>query len=397
VKTIQKPISVWEYLLAWFDSVKRDLPWRGTKDPYAILVSELMLQQTQVQTAIPFYKRFMERFPDLESLAIATEEEVLRHWAGLGYYRRGRNLHCAARAILLEHGGSVPANKAKLLSLPGVGEYTAGAILSIAFDQAVPLVDGNVERVLARFFAMNKDLGTTEGRKAVWKLAAELVPSVHAACHNQALMELGATICLPTQPKCQDCPLASKCQAHLHGKTMELPIKSRRSRHEKILEAVLLVECEGHWLLTNMNEEGLYPGLWQFPWVWRHEQETEHSHGLISPHPNPPPQGGREKKTPSWASWRPVFQPLVDLTGISLNTVHKVKTTRHAVTFRSIHTTFFRIQTPAPCAVPNNHFRWISAERLDREALPSYQKKALNLLFIPMTQEKLGNPSGDSE
>ncbi len=355
MKRVHRSASLWRNLLTWFDSVRRDLPWRGTKDPYAILVSELMLQQTQVQTVLPYYQRFMQRFPDLCTLALASQEEVLRYWSGLGYYRRGRNLHRAAQTILSEHGGTIPSEKGQLLSLPGIGEYTAGAVLSIAFDQSVPLVDGNVERVLARFFAMDKDIATPEGKKTIWKLAESLVPAARPGCHNQALMELGATVCLPTHPKCQECPLSGECQALSLGKVLELPIKTRRTQREKVLEAVLLVECEGQWLLTNRNEEGLYAGLWQFPWAWR-------------------------KEALSWADWRTSFKNLADSLGFSLRTAFEVGTTHHAVTFRSIKTTFFLVRKPAPRMDSGRFFRWIPTEMLEKEALPSYQKKTLKLL-----------------
>ncbi len=353
----------WKALLIWFDMAQRDLPWRGTKDPYAILVSELMLQQTQVQTVLPFYMRFMERFPDLQSLAIAQEEEVLSYWSGLGYYRRGVNLHRAAREIIADHQGVIPADKAKLLSLPGIGEYTAGAILSIAFNQRVPLVDGNVGRVLSRLFAMDKDLSTSEGKEAIWQLAKEAVPLARPGCHNQALMELGATVCLPTQPRCHKCPLETMCRAHLMGKTMELPVKSRRIRREKIHEAVLLVDSQGQWLLTNQNEEGLYVGLWQFPWTWR-KNAANGNH-----------------RPPSFSTWQSAFLPLTGVLGHSLENAQEVGTTRHVVTFRSIQTTFFWIRLPSPCGLPANHFRWAATESLSRMALPAYQKKALN--FVP--------------
>ncbi|PZN08590.1 MAG: A/G-specific adenine glycosylase, partial [Bacillota bacterium] len=203
------PAEVRSRLLHWYDRCRRDLPWRRTRDPYAILVSEIMLQQTRVETALPYYRRFLERFPTVERLAAATEAEVLRAWQGLGYYGRARNLWRAARAIVQRHGGRVPAEWEALIALPGIGEYTAGAVLSIAFGQPVAAVDGNAERVLARLFGIDDDLSRAPGRRAVRERAAELVASPRPGDVNQAVMELGATICTPREPACGNCPVDS--------------------------------------------------------------------------------------------------------------------------------------------------------------------------------------------
>lgn len=270
---------------------------------------------------------------------------------------------------MTEHHGVIPSDKTALLSLPGIGEYTAGAILSIAYHQAVPLVDGNVERVLARVFAVDKDLSTVIGKRAIWKLAEELVPTTCPGCHNQALMEAGVMVCLPTQPKCQECPLADFCRAHQQGKTSDFPVKSRQTRREKFHEAVLLVECEGYWLLTSRNDEGLYAGLWQFPWAWKQEQ-PRNNRGASSPNPSPS----------SWATWNSTFQSLTDTIGLSFQSAQEVGTARHAVTFRSIQTTFFLLQGVSPGRFSRDLYRWVQTESLAKEALPSYQKKALALL-----------------
>lgn len=347
--------------MRWFDSTRRELPWRNTKDPYAILVSELMLQQTQVQTVLPYYQRFMERFPSIESLAMTSQEEVLRYWSGLGYYRRGRNLYRAAQIVVEKYHGAVPQDKASLLALPGIGSYTAGAVLSIAFGQSEPVVDGNVERVLSRLFALGIDLATSQGRKAVWKVAEEQLPHHRPGCHNQALMELGATLCLPTRPACSECPLAISCQAFHQGKTGELPVKTRRTKKEHFFEAVLLVEFNGGWLLTSLNNEGLYGGMWQFPWVWK-------TTPMLTQALN------------SWAAWHPAFTPLLSTIGTTPDDARFVATTRHTVTFRTIQTFFFLIRLSSFPSLPEDQFRWGVTDRLNQEALPLYQKKALKWL-----------------
>jgi A/G-specific adenine glycosylase len=221
-------------LCAWFERGQRDLPWRRTRDPYAVWISEAMLQQTRVETVIPYWRRFVARFPDVRALASASENDVVAAWSGLGYYRRARALHAAARAIVARHAGACPTTRAQWLELPGVGPYTAGAVLSIAFDQPEPLVDGNVLRVFARLFAIDAELGRASTVARMWQRAAELVPrrrrgAVRPRNWNQALMELGATVCLPREPLCDRCPVRARCAAHAAGRTAELPVVAQRA------------------------------------------------------------------------------------------------------------------------------------------------------------------------
>jgi len=200
-------------LLAWYRRHRRAMPWRGTRDPYRIWVSEVMLQQTQVATARPFYQRFIARFPTLAALGRAHESSVLAAWAGLGYYRRARHLHEAARVVAREHAGRVPDDPEAFGGLPGVGRYTTGAVLSIAFDRPLPALDGNVARVLSRLFALPATVREPRGARALWALAEALVPARGAGDWNQAVMELGATVCLPRAPRCEACPVRTMCLA----------------------------------------------------------------------------------------------------------------------------------------------------------------------------------------
>ena len=217
-------------LLCWYDEAGRDLPWRHTRDPYAVWVSEVMLQQTRVETVIPYYERFLESFPTARALAEADEDTVLSHWSGLGYYRRARLLHQGVREVVAEYGGEVPEDADARRALPGVGRYTAGAIGSIAFDKEEPVVDGNVTRVLARLLRIKKPIGSSATTNQLWEEAARLVPGERPGDLNQALMELGATLCTPTKPRCLICPLTDACTAAKHGTQYERPIMPPRKR-----------------------------------------------------------------------------------------------------------------------------------------------------------------------
>jgi A/G-specific adenine glycosylase len=248
-------------LLAHFDAHRRAMPWRETTEPYAIWVSEVMLQQTRVETVRPYYERWMARFPTLHALAAADLDDVLREWQGLGYYSRARNLHQAARLVRERYGGEVPADVPALRTLPGVGEYTAGAIASIAFGVPAPAVDGNVRRVLARLHDLEDP-----GRAELRALAAGLVPAHRPGDFNQALMELGATICTPRSPDCGRCPVAGWCSARACGTQEERPRPApRKPVPEETVDTVVLVRAGDEALLIRRPERGLLAGLWEFP------------------------------------------------------------------------------------------------------------------------------------
>jgi A/G-specific adenine glycosylase len=253
-------------LLAWYADHQRDLPWRHTRDPYHIWVAEVMLQQTQVATVIPYYERFLARFPTVRALAAASLDEVLKLWEGLGYYARARHLHAAARKVMSEFGGRFPLAMEELLSLPGVGRYTAGAILSIAGGQDVPAPDGNVRRVLSRVFAIKQDVTRGAESRRLWQLAASLLPPGRAGDFNQALMDLGATVCTPRAPSCGQCPLAEACRAHQLGREEAFPIRRPRRPvpHYKVAAGVVW-NGKGRFLIAQRRPEGLLGGLWEFP------------------------------------------------------------------------------------------------------------------------------------
>jgi A/G-specific adenine glycosylase len=253
-------------MLAWYDRHRRDMPWRRTRDPYPVWLSEVMLQQTQVATARLYYDAFLTRFPTLEVLARAGPADVLAAWAGLGYYRRARHLHEAARVVVREHGGRVPDDPVAFRSLPGVGRYTTGAVLSICFDRPMAVLDGNVARVLSRLFALPAAIRDPRGARRLWALADSLVPMRRPGDWNQAMMELGATICTPRGPKCAICPLRPMCRARRLGRIEAFPPVVGRRASETARRAVALV-ARGARVLMARREGALLAGLWEPPGI----------------------------------------------------------------------------------------------------------------------------------
>jgi len=260
-------------LLRWYSRHKRDLPWRRTRDPYKIWVSEIMLQQTQVATVIPYYKRWLKAFPSLAALAQAPLSKAMELWAGLGYYRRVRMLHQAANYIQKKLQGEIPGTAEALRKLPGIGRYTAGAIASIAWGEKTPVLDGNVIRILTRIFAVAQSVDRPETLERLWAIAASLLPEKDPGDLNQALMELGATVCFPSNPQCARCPVKKDCSAHQKGQELFFPVRSKKERVEKITTAALVLRNEKNevWL-ERQPQEGRWGGLWMFPF-WGSKRE----------------------------------------------------------------------------------------------------------------------------
>ena len=253
-------------LLDWYRTNKRDLPWRRTKDPYRIWVAEIMLQQTRVDTAIPYYERFLKKFPDVRALARARVDSVLKAWENLGYYSRARHLHEAARAVVKQFGGTIPDEMEDLRILPGVGAYTAGAILSIAFGKRLAAVDGNVIRVITRLFAIEDPVDGSKTRKRIAAIAERLVPEGAPGHYNQALMDLGSGICTPRSPACPACPLAAACRARRKGAQEAIPVKRKAAAVPHREAAVAVIRNDrGEILLVKRPGRGLLGGLWRFP------------------------------------------------------------------------------------------------------------------------------------
>ncbi len=256
-------------LRAWFDQHQRDLPWRENKTPYRIWISEIMLQQTQVATVIDYYLRFMKRFPTVQTLAQADQSEVLKLWEGLGYYRRARQLHAAAAVVVELHGGVFPESFNDVLALPGIGRYTAGAILSIACDQRLPILEGNTIRLFARLLGMKTDPRTTANQKILWQFAETILPHKRCGDFNQGLMEIGNQVCKPKQPRCDQCALSSVCQTYIQGWQEIIPAKSKPIAYEDLHEAVVLVSKkingQQKWLVRVCGPDERWTGLWDFP------------------------------------------------------------------------------------------------------------------------------------
>jgi A/G-specific adenine glycosylase len=259
------PRALHRALLSWFDRERRPLPWRATTDPYAIWVSEVMLQQTQVDRVVPYWTRFIERFPSVEALAAASSADVLSAWRGLGYYSRARNLHRAAQVLVEQHAGALPASFEALRTLPGFGRYTAGAVASIAFGLRAPLVDGNVARVLSRLLEIGGAPGDRAREAKLWTEAERLLPSERPGDWNQALMELGATVCLPRNPLCLLCPVRSECLALAHDRVDELPPPKKAPKRKRLDFAVAVARRGDEVLLARREEAGLFGGLWEMP------------------------------------------------------------------------------------------------------------------------------------
>lgn len=252
-------------LLDWFAEHARDLPWRQNRDPYRVWLSEVMLQQTQVETVKPYFARFLEAFPTVADLAAAPEQEVLRLWEGLGYYRRARGLHAAAKVLVAEHEARFPRDVAALQKLPGVGRYTAGAIASIAFDLPAPILEANTIRLFTRLTAYRGDPTSTAGQKYLWGVAEQLVPQQGASRFNQALMELGALVCTPKAPNCQACPLARQCEANRQGLVELLQPTTKKLKFIDVSEAAVVVYKGGEVLVRQCGPGERWSGLWDFP------------------------------------------------------------------------------------------------------------------------------------
>jgi A/G-specific adenine glycosylase len=252
-------------LLTWFRNRARDLPWRKTRDPYRVWISEAMLQQTQVATVGRYFERFIDRFPEVSVLAAADEQEVLRCWEGLGYYRRARQLYRAAKVIVEQHNGKFPRDFDAVLALPGIGRYTAGAVLSIAFDDRLPILEANSTRVLSRLLVYRGDPRSTAGQRTLWEFATAILPRHNVGVFNQAVMELGSVVCTPKSPRCSTCPVSSLCPTYEKSLQDVIPAPKRKARYADVREAAVVVRRRGKVLVRRCGPEERWSGLWDFP------------------------------------------------------------------------------------------------------------------------------------
>jgi A/G-specific adenine glycosylase len=333
-------------LIQWFEANRQPLPWRQNRTPYRVWISEIMLQQTQVLTVIPYFERFISRFPDVQTLAAASLDEVLKVWEGLGYYSRARNLHRAAKKIAIERNGEFPATAAEWMTLPGIGRYTAGAIASLVFGEAVPVLDGNVIRVLTRWHNLDDDITQTDTKLALWALAEQMLPPEQPGVWNEALMELGQRICLPKNPDCGNCPVARLCKARLAKRQYELPIRARRKplpHHE--VAAGIIFRDDNQILIAKRQAEALLGGLWEFPGGKREEGES----------------------LPECLA-REVREEL----GIEVEVGYQLAMVRHAYTHFKITLYAYtcRYISGDPQAIGCAEWRWTPLDQLDRYAFP---------------------------
>jgi len=258
-------------LIEWYKIHQRVLPWRGINDPYQIWISEIILQQTRVVQGLDYFTRFIERFPDVHSLSAADEQEVLKYWQGLGYYSRARNLHATARIIEKNFGGKFPEDYKSILSLKGIGEYTAAAIASFAFNAPYPVVDGNVFRFLSRFFAIEEPIDTAKGKKLFTELANRIMDKSQAGLFNQAIMEFGALQCIPASPDCTVCPFENQCMAYSSGKVNDFPVKCNKTKIKTIYLYYFHIHSGNHIYIRKRKEKGIWQNLYEFPLI---ESET---------------------------------------------------------------------------------------------------------------------------
>ncbi|MCD7977430.1 MAG: A/G-specific adenine glycosylase [Tannerellaceae bacterium] len=307
-------------LIQWYQIHKRELPWRNTTDPYKIWISEIILQQTRVAQGMDYYLRFMERFPDVLSLAQATEDEVLKYWQGLGYYSRARNLHAAAKSIVADYDGVFPTTHSEVLSLKGIGEYTAAAIVSFSGNQPYPVVDGNVFRVLSRLFALDTPVDTGKGKKEFTELAGLVMDPAEAATHNQAIMEFGALQCVPQNPDCPSCPLQEKCLAYATGTVTNYPVKQNKTKTRNRYFHYFHITHKGTTWLNRRSGKDIWTGLYEFPLI-----ETEY-----------PVDFPELEQTP-------LFQELFKDLG-ELNISLELKGVKHVLSHQILYTNFYRIE-----------------------------------------------------
>ena len=354
--TTDTPLDLGD-LSPWYLRHHRSLPWRRTTDPYRIWVSEIMLQQTRVDVVVPYYERFLAAFPDLAALAAADESRVLKLWEGLGYYARCRNLHRAAETIVSEHGGRFPETFEEVVGLPGIGRSTAGAILSFAWGMPLPILDGNVRRVLVRLSGEREDPRRGPAERRLWSLAATLVREApDPGLHNQALMELGATICLPRHPVCHRCPVAASCAARAAGTEEQLPVRTpRRPLPHFDIAAVVLTNDAGEIFIQRRPPEGLLGGLWEFPGGKREAGESQED-----------------------AARRELTEEL----GVVVELGERVATVEHAyshfrITLHAFHG-WIVSGTPRPTAATD--WSWVPRGDLDGYAFPAANRRVLEAL-----------------
>jgi A/G-specific adenine glycosylase len=348
--------QITDTILDWYARHQRDLPWRRTQDPYRIWVSEVMLQQTQVDTVIPYYHRFLRRFPTVDALASASLHDMLKVWENMGYYARARNLHAAAQEIVTHWDGKVPNRRDDLIGLTGIGEYIAGAILSIAFDQRVPAIDSNVRRVVSRLFAMQDPINQTSAQRQVCGLVKKLLPEQGSGRFNQALMDLGATLCVSRKPVCHLCPIQDDCQAYAYQLQHRLPVTvKRKAIPHRDMVAGIIRDAQGQILIVQRKNQGLLGGLWKVP-------------------------GGRQE--PGESSEIAVQRTVREETGVLIKVGEKITSIKHAYThFRiTLHAFHCTHEGGEPKTLGCSAWRWVFLDSLHNFAFSKADRMVIQAL-----------------
>lgn len=343
-------MEIEEKLIDWYKKNHRKLPWRETKNPYYIWISEVMLQQTRVDTVIDYYRRFVQQFPTIKDLAEAEEEAVLKAWEGLGYYSRAKRIHQAAKIIMEKYNCQMPRDYETLRRLPGIGSYTAGAIVSIAFHQPVAAVDGNVMRVFSRVFYIKEDITQSKTQKYMQKIGEKVVSQRNPSYYNQGLMELGALVCTPTSPRCLACPLFYLCEARELGEQEELPVKLKKPKPREVIMEMALVQKGEDFLITKRSGEGLLEGLWALPAV---EKEA-----VL--------EGGRS-----------IALELEKTFGMEVTNICYLQEKKHVFTHIKWKMRLYRMELVAEKKIDYPMIRWVSLKELENFPLPTAFKKLL--------------------
>ena len=309
-------MSFSNHVICWYEQNKRDLPWRKTKDPYKIWLSEIILQQTRVAQGLPYYERFITNLPTIDALALAKQEEVLKLWQGLGYYSRARNLHHAAKQVVKNFGSNFPNKYEDILSLKGIGEYTAAAVSSFAFNLPHAVVDGNVFRLLARYFGIDTAINSTAGKKLFFELANELLDKNRPGDYNQAIMEFGSQKCKPSNPECESCPLQENCVAAQQKRVHKLPVKLKKTKTKKLFFNYLYIHFEGYTFIKKRTEKGIWQNLYDFPLI-------------------------EEDKT---SSEKEILKEIRGLLDVDIETFSTTKEYKHILSHRIIYARFWKIK-----------------------------------------------------
>jgi len=357
-------------LLNWYEKNKRDLPWRKTKDPYKIWLSEVMLQQTQVRTVIPYYQRWLERLPTIQDIAVASEHKVLKLWEGLGYYNRCHNFQKAAQLVCMQYNGKVPDQPEPFLKLPGVGPYILSAVMSIAFKRVLPVVDGNVLRVVSRYIELWDDIRKSATQKKVYQMLLDLICKNNPGDFNQAVMELGALVCTPKNPTCLSCPLKKTCQAKEKGSVGSLPVRTRKKKIPLYKVALAVILKNDKFLIQKRPTSGHLAGMWEFP-------------------------GGKLEADES--TEQAVTRECHEELDVSVKIIRKLKKVKHAYTHFKIELNIFicRLSSSTVKARQNQPIRWIGLDEMNQYPFPAANYKFFKELVAVLEKVTLETSAGN--